>query len=210
MRLAKKSPNHKALIIASPLLVALFFLVQQADAYDPTRFPGKGSKQAWLDAGSLTNSGNSLADQGKHKEAIEKYKRSIEIYPYAACTFSNAGNSFQDLGQYATAVKYYKKATELAPDYFKAVYNIGNSFWKLKNFSEAEKAFKRSIVLNPNDIDPRINLGELYLDMKRPTDAKKILLEAQNLPDSKLTENKVMLDGDLKRVNKELSLRGEK
>ena len=205
MRPANKSPNYKARIIVPALLAAFFLLVQQADAYDLSKFPGKGSKQAWRAAAALYNSGNTLHEEGKHKEAIATYKRAQAIYPFDAACYYNAGVSSNKIRQYENAVQYYRKAVELAPDHADAYYNMGNSLWKLKNFPEAEKAYKKSIALDPKSFISRANLGELYLYMKRPADAKRVLLEAQALPDSKSPKNSTILADNLALANKALS-----
>ena len=206
MRPANTTSKYKARTIASALFVAFLLFIQQTNAYDLTKFPGKGTRQAWKAGAAVYNHGNELAKQGNHKEAIEEYKRAIAIYPFDAACYFNAGIGSAKLLQHANAVQYFRKAVELAPDDADAFYALGNSLWKLKNFSEAERAYKKSIAINPKSIDPKINLGELYLDMKRPADAKKILMEALALPDSKLTENKTMIADDLSRANKALDV----
>lgn len=195
--------SYKLPVAASLACFVIFAFISAALAYNPNKFPGKGSRAAWLQSCAICNEGVALANRGKYLDAIRSYKRASTIYPYDAANYFNAGNSFSKLAEYVEAAKYYQKAIELAPDYEKAYFNMGNSLWKLKELKGAEKAYRNAIDLNPKYIDPKINLGELLLEMKRPSEAKKVLLEAQALPDAKLAENRNMIEDDLRKAQKQ-------
>ncbi|MCZ6616504.1 MAG: tetratricopeptide repeat protein [Gammaproteobacteria bacterium] len=72
--------------------------------------------------------------QGKLKEAIEAFDRSIELDPDSAEAYSNRGNAMKELGRsentekcYERAMASYDKAIELKPDFVEAFFNRGNA-----------------------------------------------------------------------------------
>jgi Tfp pilus assembly protein PilF len=60
--------------------------------------------------------GRALLDQGKRKEACEKFDLSIRKDPRAVGTMLNLGLCAEEAGQVATAVRYYTEARARARD----------------------------------------------------------------------------------------------
>ena len=54
--------------------------------------------------------GMSNAKINKYEDAIDNYKKAIELSPDNATTFFHLGILYHDLNQYSKAIKYYKKA----------------------------------------------------------------------------------------------------
>ena len=54
-------------------------------------------------------------DQGKLEEAIEAYKKAIDLNSNSPELYSNMGVALQDLGKLEEAIEAYKKAIDLNP-----------------------------------------------------------------------------------------------
>ena len=59
------------------------------------------------------NLGNLSFDLGDYEEAVNHYKRSIEISPNSPRNFINIGNTYRRIGKAADARTSYQKATQL-------------------------------------------------------------------------------------------------
>jgi tetratricopeptide (TPR) repeat protein len=94
--------------------------------------------------------GNALSDLKKYDEAIEKYKKAIEIDPNYVLVWYNWGIALSDLKKYDEAIKIYKKAIEIDPNYVDA-YNVwGIALSDLKKYDEAIEKYEKVIEIDPN------------------------------------------------------------
>jgi superkiller protein 3 len=69
--------------------------------------------------------GNAYDDQGKFTQAIESYKKAIELDPDYALAYSNLGVAYHNNDDFTTALIYYKKAARLG--------HQGSQDWLKKN-----------------------------------------------------------------------------
>ena len=83
--------------------------------------------------------GMSNAKINKHEDAIDNYKKAIELNPDNATTFFHLGILYHDLNQYNKAIKYYKKAISNNPSYIDAVFNIAYAYIELEDNISAKK-----------------------------------------------------------------------
>ena len=63
--------------------------------------------------------------QGKHKAAIAKYSRVLNLNPDLDTVYNNRGAAKSELGDYIGAIEDYNKAIQLSPSDPKAYYNRG-------------------------------------------------------------------------------------
>ena len=63
-------------------------------------------------------------DQGKLNEAIEAYKKAIQMNPKYAEAYYNIGIVFKDKGKLDNAIDAFKKSISIKPDYFEAFSNL--------------------------------------------------------------------------------------
>jgi tetratricopeptide (TPR) repeat protein len=72
-----------------------------------------------------SNLGNALSDKGQLEEAIEAYRKAIQLDPNFAMAYSNLGNALKDKGQLEEAIEAYRKAIQLDPNFAMAYGNLG-------------------------------------------------------------------------------------
>ena len=65
--------------------------------------------------------------QGKHKAAIAKYNRVLNLNLNLSVVYNNRGASKSELGDYIGAIEDYDKAIQLSPSNTKAYYNRGRA-----------------------------------------------------------------------------------
>ena len=98
--------------------------------------------------------GMSNAKINKHEDAINNYKKAIELNPDNATTYFHLGILFHDLNQYSQAIKSYKKAISINPTYVDAIFNIAYAYIDLEdNISAIEylNALKRYVDNSEKD-----------------------------------------------------------
>ena len=109
---------------------------------------GKAAPQptvgAELDARHWNNKGMSLANLGRHQEALACYDRAIEINPRLVEPWSNKGASLRNLGRYEEALASYDRAIEINPRYGEAWCNKGVELGNLGRYPEALACFERA------------------------------------------------------------------
>jgi len=104
--------------------------------------------------------GKTLAEAGDHAQAIEAFKKALEMAPDEPVIFAAIAKAQSDLGQNEEALISYQKAMEgdsYNPDLHM---NLGVVLNALGRVDEAREAFKKSAELNPaNAAQTYYNLG---------------------------------------------------
>lgn len=118
----------------------------------------------------------SLTELNKLKEAIEEYKRVIELAikdEPKILSFYNMGNAYLDLGEYQKAVDSYKQAIKLDPTLSKPHNNLGLAYAALGRLAEAQAEFAEAVRLKPDYAEAHYNLGVAYLQLGRKQAAEE-------------------------------------
>jgi protein O-mannosyl-transferase len=128
----------------------------------------------WRDAGTLfgyavtinpnswlahNNLGNSLAERGQLKPAIEHYRRALEIDPDYAMAHNNLGKALFARGELDQAIDHFKQALRINPGYAKAHYNLGTVLARQGEIDEATNYFRRAVEIDPRYAKAQYNLG---------------------------------------------------
>jgi tetratricopeptide (TPR) repeat protein len=118
----------------------------------------------------------SLTELNRLKEAIEEYKKVIELAikdEPKILAYYNMGNAYSDLGEYQRAVDSYKQAIKLDPALSKPHNNLGLAYAALGRLAEARAEFAEAVRLKPDYAEAHYNLGVAYLQLGREQDAQK-------------------------------------
>lgn len=130
--------------------VDLLQLIRQQRGGQPA--PDRG------EAERLKNEGNELMKAERHREALEKYSRAIELDPRNAVYFCNRAAAHFKLNENESAVADCMAALALQPDYGKAHGRLGLALTALDRHREARQAFARASQLEPENESYKQNL----------------------------------------------------
>ena len=101
-------------------------------------------------------------ERGRHKEAIEEFRKVLLIEPTYVKAYNGIGVSNDLLGDFDTAIKYYNMALSLNPNLDYIYNNLGYSYLLQGNLDDSIVALKRAIVINGKDQRFHNNLGLAY------------------------------------------------
>jgi tetratricopeptide (TPR) repeat protein len=94
-------------------------------------------------------------------EAIDAYRKVLELNPGAAGALVNLGTIFYRQRKFADAEKYYREAIEVDATYPLAQFNLGNLYDEQGRIKEAFDHYRTALALNPNYADAHFNLALL-------------------------------------------------
>jgi tetratricopeptide (TPR) repeat protein len=103
-------------------------------------------------AEALNNKGVVLADQGRHKEAIKKYRAALEIdgnYVYAGLNLSRA---LEDTENFAAALEELERLADLAPADWEVRTRLAALCHRLERYDEAMDQARAILDKNPGHI----------------------------------------------------------
>lgn len=122
----------------------------------------------------LTKLAGLYTNTEKYREAIDIYKRVLELRPNDAFIYVSLGNIYQTIGENVNSLNAYNKALELCPEYKYNYINIANIELLQKHYSEAEKYYTMFLELYPNNDDAKSGLAETYFMNNQPQKACEI------------------------------------
>jgi Flp pilus assembly protein TadD/cell division septation protein DedD len=100
--------------------------------------------------------------RGRHKEAVEEFKKVLLIDPNYIRAYNGMGVSYDLLGEFTAAIEYYNEALKLDPNLDYVYNNLGYSYLLKGNLEDSIAVLKKAVSLN--DRYPRFhnNLGLAY------------------------------------------------
>ena len=121
---------------------------------------------------------------GRAKEAVQQYRRAIELKPEFAPAHHLLGNAMLDRRQFDEALGEQARAIELNPDSPLHQYGLGRALAGKGRFSDAEAAFRRAIRSKRDFAEAHWDLG-LSLISQGKFDAAVAALKAGHPPGAK-------------------------
>ena len=125
--------------------------------------------------------GNFLVSQNSPKEAIDAYRRAVQIYPNDAGANLKLGLLLQIENDPAAAIPPLEKVTQLEPGNIEAHRRLGLLWLTKGNAGEAIRQFQEGVSLNPRDAELHNNLGVALENAGRFHEAVQQCEEAVNL-----------------------------
>ncbi len=104
-------------------------------------------------ASARFNMGNSLINMEKYVEALEEFKKTIEIEGPSPEVYCCIGAAYEGLGYFDLGLKYFQKSTKLDPLYDEAIFGAGNCLEKQEKWYQALHFFNKAIKLNNDNAD---------------------------------------------------------
>ena len=105
------------------------------------------------------NRGLALENLGKHKAAIEDYKKAIKYNPGSVFCYNNIAISYAKIKQYDKAFKMYDRAIQLRPDFAQAYYNRADAKSDNGKYASAIGDYDKFLELKPNYVKAYISRG---------------------------------------------------
>lgn len=105
------------------------------------------------------NLGCELERQGRMSEALEHYRKAVEIQPRDADCLNRYGFALTKSGDYAEALPCFETALKLRPSFFELEYNIANCLLHLKRYDEALGHYQEFLQRQPDQVNALIGLG---------------------------------------------------
>jgi len=91
---------------------------------------------------SYNDLGTAYGIRGRYYEAMDAYRRAIQIKPDFAKGYSGLGLAYQSIGLYNEAIEAYKQAIYLNPDDAYAHYGLGLAYLRTKDTGSALQEYK--------------------------------------------------------------------
>lgn len=146
-----KNVKMKSGLLIAAVLVA-FVSVNASLAYEPGKFPGKGSRASWQKASVAFNAGHDQSKAGNLDKAIEKYQEATVIYPYSDGYFHDLAVAYARRGKPGDFLKSensYRKATQLCPTDWRNWNGLAGVLGNQKKYKECRDAGLQALKNNP-------------------------------------------------------------
>jgi len=122
-----------------------------------------------------------LGNQNKTKEAIDYFKKSIELKPDFIDAYINLGSMYFRLNKLKKAEITYKQASDLDPNHILLLNNLATLYKRYKNYKKAEELYRKALKINPNSAEVLSNLGDVYGQTMNLDKAEEVLLKAYSI-----------------------------
>ena len=110
-------------------------------------------------------------DPGTQAEAIDSYKKCVDLDPVHAAAYINLGTLFYNRHDYGQAEHFYRKAIEVDPRYALAYFDLGNVLDETERLPDAIRAYQSAISLAPTYADAHYNLALALEKARQPRKA---------------------------------------
>jgi Flp pilus assembly protein TadD len=124
--------------------------------------------------------GIELADRGWLDEAINEFRKAIELDPHSAHAHDNLATVYAEKKLYREAAREYLLALSFEPDSATAHYNLA-CFVAAHGPEMAVEEYRHAIDLDPDYPDAHLNLGLAYADQGKVEEALAELQTAVRL-----------------------------
>jgi len=112
-----------------------------------------------------------LEKEGRFDEALESYRRALQLQPGLTQARFGEGNILFRKGAYAEAASCYEDVVKRQPGNMLARFNLGTTFLNLGLFDQSTRAYEEVLRANPDDAAALKNLGQALIGLDRRCDA---------------------------------------
>jgi len=117
-------------------------------------------------AESFTHLGIQYAKMGNYEEAVNCYKKAIEIKPKLIEAYSNLAGTYNTLKKYDESIKYASEAIKIKPDFSEAYNNLAIAYYYKGDKKNAIMYMEKAVGLNPKNELARQNLEIMKKELK--------------------------------------------
>jgi superkiller protein 3 len=120
------------------------------------------------------NLGKTLLAEGRNAEAIEHYRKVLEISPRYAKAHSDLGIALFRQGKIGRAIEEYRIATEIDPTYIIGYINLGSALVSQGRVGDAISVYQKALEIAPEEPAVHYNLGVALVGEGRIADAVRV------------------------------------
>ena len=160
-----------SLAVVVGMTLAFFALVCGKGEDKELAGTGQSDGDAYAEAELCYDRAVALSAQGTYREAIEHYKKAIEVAPDYVAAYTGLGDLYLTQGDYIRARRCYEKAIESDSSFGDAHYGLGLVFSKQGPVSSAVEEFEKVTEVAPGHAGAYSNLGLVYLARGRLSQA---------------------------------------
>lgn len=132
----------------------------RANALLEWEYHERGSEQTALE---LYCRGYPSGDRERHEQALQSYRRALELEPNYVEAWFNCGNALHELNRPKEALRSYVRAITLQPAHAAAHFNRGNVLIDLHRHRAALRSYQRALELKPDDAQFHLNRAFVWL-----------------------------------------------
>ncbi len=119
-----------------------------------------------------------LAAENKADQAIESYKKAININSNYAEAYNNLGITLLKLKKLNEAVHCFKDAIKLKNNFAEAFNNLGNAILETEGAEKSIQYYEKAVQIKPNYAEAFYNLGNANYDLNKKETALKKFVQA--------------------------------
>ncbi len=123
------------------------------------------------EAKRLNNAGVMSYHNGQYEQALELFKKAVEIDGSFTEAHNNLGLTYTEMNQEDKATESFKKAIELNPDLGATYNNLGYVFYRTGSYAEAIEMYNEAIGRSRDNSSAWTNLGNAYYKLDRTDEA---------------------------------------
>lgn len=113
--------------------------------------------------------------QEKTEAAIQHFRNSIKLQPFAFRAYIGLGRIFESLKKTEEAEGIYRAAIKAMPDYWEPYYELGAFLYYYGLYSQAEEPLLQAIELLPDHATAYSTLGAVYFSQGRYDEAVSVM-----------------------------------
>ncbi|MGY5864021.1 MAG: tetratricopeptide repeat protein [Candidatus Thorarchaeota archaeon] len=136
--------------------------------------------KTWNTLGGLICGGLFVSHE-QYEEALEYFKKSIELDPEYELALNNHAFVLANLDRYDAGIEAYKRLIAVNETREDAWYMLGQMSLGTNRYEEAEEAYKKAIELKPDFAYAWGALGQVYMEMNDLDEAEKMMRKAVEL-----------------------------
>ncbi|WP_245153593.1 tetratricopeptide repeat protein [Chlorobaculum sp. 24CR] len=126
------------------------------------------------DARGYLNLGKEYARQERYDDAIQAYRRAIDIEPGLDEAYSALGAAFFDKKEFTSALPWMQKRVAIAPDDSLRQFDLGNVYFQLSRYGDAIASYQTAIDNSYSFPEARYSMAVCYIKMGKIDEARKI------------------------------------
>lgn len=117
------------------------------------------------------NLGSIFLIRGKLPQAIDHYKKALQIRPNIAKTHDNLARALKSQGKLNEAIDHYRQVILITPDSAKAHCNLADALKAKASLDEAIDHYRQAINIAPNYIKAHYNLASALVSQNKTSEA---------------------------------------